>query len=319
MYTKDRACVKSVTNKVTASRQTKHTAAMDALVADNTAMDLSDDNVATTPALAPVSTVDEAVQIAPIATTAAAAAAAPEKKKAPRKRAAKAQTSATSDVGVALKVKKIKKSSAAETASATETAQATNSIQTRPPPDADCSTTASATRAAEAAGANSINSEQFGSTENLAPNVVMCMRTLQASQWRTLADALKDLVPECAVKFDNTGLKIISMDLGHVALVHLHATSEFYYCKEEVTLGLNVLALYRMLRNLTTAGYMLEFTLLSDSMDYLQIIITNTDKKTVTKNSLRLLKLPDESIFIPTTVFHRVLSMPSTDFQRYVR
>lgn len=159
----------------------------------------------------------------------------------------------------------------------------------------------------------------FGSVSDLGPNVVMCMRTLQAAQWRTLADALKDLVPECAVKFDKTGLKIVSMDLGHVALIHLHAISEFYYCKEEITVGLNVLALYRMLRNLTTAGYLLEFTLTSDNPDHLQVIVTNTDKRTVTRNNLKLLRLPDESIHIPTTIFHRVLSMPATDFQRYIR
>lgn len=166
---------------------------------------------------------------------------------------------------------------------------------------------------------NDLNEETFGSLKDLPDNVVMCMRTFQAAQWRTLADALKDLVPECSVKFDKNGMKLISMDPGHIALVHLHALSEFFYCKEEITIGLNVMALYKMLRNLTTAGYMLEFTLTSDAPEYLQIVVTNTDKRTVTRNSLRLPRLPVESFFIPTTVFNRVLSMPSTDFQRHIR
>jgi proliferating cell nuclear antigen len=164
-----------------------------------------------------------------------------------------------------------------------------------------------------------LNEATFGSLDDLPDNVVVCMRTFQAAQWRTLADALKDLVPECSVKFDKTGMKLISMDPGHIALVHLHALSEFYYCKEEITIGLNVMALYKMLRNLTTAGYMLEFTLTSDAPEYLQIVVTNTDKRTVTKNNLRLPRLPYESFFIPTTIFNRVLSLPSTDFQRHIR
>ena len=76
---------------------------------------------------------------------------------------------------------------------------------------------------------------------------------------------------------------------------------------------------YRMLRNLTTSGFMLEFKLTAEESDFLHITITNTDKKTVTRNKLKLLRLPDEEIIIPATVFNRVLSMPSTDFQRYIR
>jgi proliferating cell nuclear antigen PCNA len=159
----------------------------------------------------------------------------------------------------------------------------------------------------------------FGTVEDLDPSIKMCMRTLQSSQWRCLVDALKDLVPDVPVKFDSTGMKLCSMDPAHVALIHLHALSEFYYCREEISIGLNVTALYKMLRNLTTGGFMLEFVLRDDDPDHLQIVVTNNDKRTCTRNRLRLMKLPEESITIPATTFNRVLSIPSTDFQRYIR
>jgi proliferating cell nuclear antigen len=160
----------------------------------------------------------------------------------------------------------------------------------------------------------------FGTVDSLSPNVRMCMRTLQSAQWRSLIDALKDLVPECPVKFSKEGMKLIALDPAHVALVHLHAMSEFYYCKEEeIIIGLNVCSLYKMLRNLTTGGFMLEFMLLEDDPDHFHVIVTNSDKRTCTRNKLKLMRLPEETIFIPETTFNRVLSIPSTDFQRYVR
>lgn len=92
-----------------------------------------------------------------------------------------------------------------------------------------------------------------------------------------------------------------------------------YYCREDIRIGLNISALYRMLRNLTTSGYTLEFSVTDDSRDYLNVIISNSEKRTQTRNKLKLLRLPEEEISIPSANFQRVLSIPSGDFQRYVR
>ncbi|KAG5182928.1 hypothetical protein JKP88DRAFT_157404 [Tribonema minus] len=148
---------------------------------------------------------------------------------------------------------------------------------------------------------------------------VVCMRTHHTQQWRTLIDALKDLIPESPVTFGASGMKLISMDPAHVALINLQVCSEFYYCKRETTVGLNVAALYRMLRNLTTGGYLLEINLLESDPDHLSILVNNEEKRTRTSNRLKLLRLPEEIITIPPTVFQRVLSIPSADFQRYIR
>jgi len=74
-----------------------------------------------------------------------------------------------------------------------------------------------------------------------------------------------------------------------------------------------------MLRSLTTGGYLIEFVLDDDDPEYLRITISNSDKRVKTTHRLRLLNLADEQISIPATTFNRVLSIPSTDFQRYIK
>lgn len=124
---------------------------------------------------------------------------------------------------------------------------------------------------------------------------------------------------ECPITFSQEGMKLMSLDPLKVALLHLSAKSEFYYCKDTIVIGINMIALYKMLRNLTTGGYMLEFTMTTQEPDVLSIVLMNSDKRTKTSNKLRLMTLPDETLLIPSTSFQRVLSIPSADLQRYIR
>ncbi|KAG5184091.1 hypothetical protein JKP88DRAFT_315694 [Tribonema minus] len=171
----------------------------------------------------------------------------------------------------------------------------------------------------KARGSASLPGCDLGSVDDLDPDCILCMRSSQTSQWRLLVDFLKDLITECPISFSQDGMKLISLDPIKVALLHLQAKSEFYYCKSEITVGMNITALYKMLRNLTTGGYMLEFSMSSKEMDVLSIQLINSDKRTCTSNKLKLLKLPQETLIIPSTNFQRVLSIPSADLQRHVR
>ncbi len=160
----------------------------------------------------------------------------------------------------------------------------------------------------------------LGTADEMGKDVRVCMRTLQSGQWRSLMDTLKDPCPECPVSFKKDGMRLVSTDPTHVVLIHLHALSEFYYCRDaETTIGLNITQLYRMLRNLTTGGYVLQFMLTDLDPDHFIITVTNAAKQTCTVNRLKLRYLGSESIEIPATVFNRVLSIPSTDLQRHVR
>jgi proliferating cell nuclear antigen len=228
--------------------------------------------------------------------------------------------SGSNDLASALKAKKSKRAATGPVTAAAAPAAAAPAASQQQDHPSPCTTGTTGEGEIVPDPVHQADVATFGKKEELDSNVIMCMRTLQAAQWRTLIDTLKDLVPTCPVEFDAKGMRLVSMDPGHVAMIHLQAMSEFYYCKAPISIGLNLMALYKMLRNLTTAGYMLEFSLTSDNPEHLMIVITNGDKKTVTRHMLKLMMRLDEDCYeIPTATFHRVLSIPSTDFQRYIR
>ena len=160
---------------------------------------------------------------------------------------------------------------------------------------------------------------EMTSEEELDPDVRVCLRTSQTSQWKTLVDILKDLIVESPIHFDETGMKLVSMDPAQVALISVHAKSEFYVCREPVRIGISMISLHRLLRNLTPSGYIMELSLLYSEPQFMRLRLTNPDKRSVSFNKIHLLRLDIEEITIPSTVFDRVLSLPSTDFQRHIR
>ncbi|CAM9823070.1 unnamed protein product, partial [Chrysoparadoxa australica] len=147
----------------------------------------------------------------------------------------------------------------------------------------------------------------------------VCLRSNNVTQWRLIADVLKDLMREVPVEFTESGMKLVCMDPASVALLHLQATAEFFYCKSPITVGIDLDALYKVLRNVTGSGYMLELSLMERDTEYLQVVLYNSDKRTKARTKLRLIRLPEVTINIPKTTFERVLSIPSGDFQRYIR
>ena len=51
------------------------------------------------------------------------------------------------------------------------------------------------------------------------------LRTVQTSVFKTLVEALKELLTDTVIEFDSEGMKIITTDTAHVILVHLPASS----------------------------------------------------------------------------------------------
>jgi proliferating cell nuclear antigen len=114
-------------------------------------------------------------------------------------------------------------------------------------------------------------------------------------------------------------LTIVCLDPGRVALVYVAvSTVEFYYCREKTTIGINVSHLHRMMRSMNN-GDLLEWIILASDPHRMHICIVNSDKRTQTKNSLKLLVLDEETIDVPSVEFDRVVSLPSSDMSRYVR
>ena len=57
-----------------------------------------------------------------------------------------------------------------------------------------------------------------------SPDVLFRCRTVKAAPFRTLVEAIKDILTDANIEFDSTGLKIMAMDGTHTILVHLRLT-----------------------------------------------------------------------------------------------
>lgn len=147
------------------------------------------------------------------------------------------------------------------------------------------------------------------------------MRTVQSSAFKVLVEAMKDLLTDTPIEFDETGLKIISMDTSHVVLVHLKLDAdkfEHYFCKNRIVIGVNMLNLYKLIRSINSNDILTLFVD-ADDMNHLGIKIENGEKNTKTTYKLNLLDLHNPNIQIEPASFESVITLPSVDFQKLVR
>lgn len=145
--------------------------------------------------------------------------------------------------------------------------------------------------------------------------------SIQGGAIKTLFEVLKEIVHDVALLFDNTGIKLLTMDGARCALVYLklHAENfEEYSCPLPVFAGINMNSAFKLLR---ITGSHDTVTLYMDKQcpHELGIKITNSDKNSVTDFKLKLLDVDSEDISIPDVQFDSVITMPSAYFQRLCR
>ena len=148
------------------------------------------------------------------------------------------------------------------------------------------------------------------------------LQTVQASAFRILVEALKEILTDANFEFDESGMKIVAMDSSHTVLVHLRLNAnnfENYHCKRsKLILGVNLINLYKLMKimgNNDTLSLKVE----EDDLSSLHIFIENSEKNSITKFKLNLMDLHEENIEIPPPSFESVITMPSLDFQKICR
>lgn len=152
-------------------------------------------------------------------------------------------------------------------------------------------------------------------------NYALELKTVQSSAFRILIEALKEILTDANLEFDETSMKIVAMDASHTVLVHLKLEGksfEHYYCPLKLVLGVNMLNLFKLIKTMSNNDTL---TLYVDknNQNQLCIKIENGDKNTVTTYKLNLMDLNEETIQIPPAQFSSVITMPSTDFQKICR
>ncbi|KAK7205611.1 proliferating cell nuclear antigen [Myxozyma melibiosi] len=142
----------------------------------------------------------------------------------------------------------------------------------------------------------------------------------QASLFKKLVDAAKELVQDCNFDCSETGIALEAMDTSHVSLISLELNADGfseYRCDRNITLGLNLTSLTKILR----CGNNEDMLTLEaqEKPDSLIIRFENTQQDRMSEYALKLMDIDQEHLGIPETEYAATVTMPSTEFQRICR
>ena len=147
------------------------------------------------------------------------------------------------------------------------------------------------------------------------------IKTIQAAAFRTLIEALKEILTEANLEFDSTGIKIMAMDETHTVLVYLRLHADRfneYYCPSRHVLGINMIYLFKLIKTMGNNDS-LTLYLPEKNSNKLGIRMENSDKATTTNYFLKIFDTNVEEIQIPNLSFTSIIHMSSSDFQKICR
>ena len=152
-------------------------------------------------------------------------------------------------------------------------------------------------------------------------NLVLEVKTIQVSPFKTLIESLKDILADVNIEFNEEGMKIITMDSTQTILVHLKLEAsnfEYYYCKNKIFVGVNMNNLFKIIKTLTINDSLTFFMEEADE-NTLGISIVNGDKNRKTTIKFKLIDLDIVNFKAPSTKFESILTMPSDEFNKICR
>ncbi len=167
---------------------------------------------------------------------------------------------------------------------------------------------------------------------------VLEMKTVQIAPVRTLMTALKDILLETNIIFNQeytdssgkvipAGIRVINMDKSHTILAHLFLDAlkfEHFYCKHpKIVIGVNMLHLFKLINTIdnddTLTIYIEEKDYSDGIVEYLGLKFENGDIKQSKIQKLKLIEPDEEELDMPSVKFSSIINLPSTDFQKIIR
>jgi proliferating cell nuclear antigen len=147
------------------------------------------------------------------------------------------------------------------------------------------------------------------------------IRTVQSAAFRTLVEALKEILTEANLEFDSTGIRVIDIDETHTVLTYLrlHADKfEYFYCPAKFVLGINMIYLFKLIKTLSNNDSLTLF-LPASNQNKLGIRAENAEKGTTNTWMMKLFDTSLENIEFPNISFTSIINIPSVDFQKICR
>lgn len=146
-------------------------------------------------------------------------------------------------------------------------------------------------------------------------------QTVQSGAFKSLVDALKELLTETNIEFSSKGMKIMSMDESHTVLVKLELdASKFqnYVCPDRIIIGVSIPNLNKLLKSITQDD-VLTWYIMSNDPNRLGIQIDNINKHQKTDFKLNLIEINEEEMDIPDHDYPYDMHLSSSDFQKICR
>jgi proliferating cell nuclear antigen len=155
----------------------------------------------------------------------------------------------------------------------------------------------------------------------MSENYILEIKTIQASTIKSVIDAMKEILMDVNLEFDEHGMKIVALDNTHIVLIHLklHAEKfESYYCAKKIYVGINMLKFHMLIKTIQN-GDILSLFIHKNDPNILGITIENNEKNVKTTYKLSMLDIDVINVDIPPADFNTIITMPSAYLQKIIR
>ena len=146
-------------------------------------------------------------------------------------------------------------------------------------------------------------------------------KTNQCAALKCLFDTLKDLLEDVSLEFDHDGIRLVSPDSTHIAMIHLKMDSsnfEDFVCPQPVSVGVNITRLHKLIKSVSNSDTITLFVDRSDSTS-LGLFVENSERRTNTNFKIGMMDIPPNNIELPPIAFDSCISLPSSDLQKIIR
>ena len=152
-------------------------------------------------------------------------------------------------------------------------------------------------------------------------NYLVEVKTVQTWAFKTMIEALREIIIETNIDFMPNGIRIVSADPSSTILVYLKLEADKfdkYYCKHKVSAGVMMMNFFKIIRVLSNNDTLTLF-IEADAPEKMGIKIENSDKNTVTTYYMNLMEVDHTQFNIPSVEFPSVITMPSGEFNKICR
>ena len=158
-------------------------------------------------------------------------------------------------------------------------------------------------------------------------NNVLTIKTVQIQPIRNMITAIKDILTDATITFNENGMKIINFDKTHTILVNVVLDSqrfEMFKCiPNKIIVCANTLHLFKVISTMSNDDTLSMYIEKSDYHDgivsHLGLQYDNGDIKQCYSQKLRLIEPDTEEMVVPDVEYSAVINLPTSDFQKIIR